>query len=1090
MEEEGIVSPVQQDESLDEDSAIKMEAEEEDVKNFGGNDAAADVEFDAPVSDDAHSEEEENQEAEGESAEVNLQDDAKSDTSNGDSPNKAKSKEKNKENEKGSPEKSAEKVVGITHYAGNHEGFFGIIKQRYSDFLVNEVNSAGEIVRITEQMVPHEPEEIPTEPAELPPELTPEIISQLNRMVGIKEPMRLPLIPPPKKDSESETPTGDQSEMDSEVSPQEVSEDHEEKDQEKHEDDDDDDDNDDEDADDDDDDEDEDYNKLMEDNVNDVKQEKVEMEQMENEPIKEESDIEVKVEEEKSDNTAEEGAIEPEEKEFKKPIKEKNLNKDSLADVNQRSKYKSSKKTVIDPDAPTEVLIDVNNADKEGRTAIHRAVKAKFRVVDSIYKEMNDGRRYILVRQKKVGSVRRERTTWPKSQMYTTFVLYKENVDTMEAINHIAWKTRIKPNNFCYAGTKDKRAKTSQLVSVSRVAPHKLFHATKNHRGIQLGNFRFRPTPQKLGQLRGNHFRIVLREVKGEDEVITSGIESLKTTGFINYYGTQRFGTTNIPTHVIGRELLKSNWQQAVNLILAPRENDIPELNRCRSTWKETGDAEAALKSLPKGWESSIEAQLLTGLVQLQRNDLVGALDRIPRNTRLLYLHAYQSYLWNIVASRRIEKYGLKVLPGDIIRRKEEKAEVSSSRLMSSELPDSTPSDQSSDCEKVGTHWWNAEVTKAVQEKKDAYYLKMKTEGVSEEERKERQKKYQEAKQKAKKVVRESKRKAEEELGKYWAKLKTLPPEVLEDESNDSHTSDGENGDKETKPEIEGEEANGHKTPDLHFLTEEEAETADILDVLLPLPGYSVEYPNNEIKDWYAELLEADGLSFESLKHRVKSYAVGGAYRRLIVRPANVNGTICYYKDNSKALILSDMDKLRDIDITDNILAEGPNKAVIVEMTLPASSYATVALRELLKMDTSSQFQATLNQPGNYIQKSRDFGSRRGPSRRRGGPRRGSDRRGSWEDRGSWKPSGFRGSWRGHDNAGSYWRQNRGGGRESFNTGGDHGGYRGGRDYAWSSGRGRGGRGGYGGGNGWGGRGEKRSRGGGDNWNAKRGRFY
>lgn len=34
---------------------------------------------------------------------------------------------------------------------------------------------------------------------------------------------------------------------------------------------------------------------------------------------------------------------------------------------------------------------------------------------------------------------------------------------------------------------------------------------------------------------------------------------------------------------------------------------------------------------------------------------------------------------------------------------------------------------------------------------------------------------------------------------------------------------------------------------------------------------------------------------------------------------------------------------------------EGPNKGVIVEMTLPSSSYATVALRELLKMETSSQ---------------------------------------------------------------------------------------------------------------------------------------
>lgn len=138
-----------------------------------------------------------------------------------------------------------------------------------------------------------------------------------------------------------------------------------------------------------------------------------------------------------------------------------------------------------------------------------------------------------------------------------------------------------------------------------------------------------------------------------------------------------------------------------------------------------------------------------------------------------------------------------------------------------------------SEKEKVGTHWWNAEVTKAVQEKKEAYFLKMQTEGVSEEEQKERQKRYQEAKQRAKKVVRESKRKAEEELGKYWAKLKTLPPAAVEEESNDDNTSDGENVDMEAKAEIEGEDTHGHKTTNIHFLTEEEAEAADILDVSL-----------------------------------------------------------------------------------------------------------------------------------------------------------------------------------------------------------------------------------------------------------------
>lgn len=149
-------------------------------------------------------------------------------------------------------------------------------------------------------------------------------------------------------------------------------------------------------------------------------------------------------------------------------------------------------------------------------------------------------------------------------------------------------------------------------------------------------------------------------------------------------------------------------------------------------------------------------------------------------------------------------------------------------------MPASTPFDakgaNSGEGEKVGTHWWNEEVTKAVKEKKEAYALKMQTEGLTEEEKEERQRRYQEAKQKAKKVVRESKRRSEEELKKYWARLETLPPQALEDESNDGVGSDTENTEGEGKPEIEGEET-PKKASNLHFLTEEEAEEMDICEV-------------------------------------------------------------------------------------------------------------------------------------------------------------------------------------------------------------------------------------------------------------------
>ena len=159
----------------------------------------------------------------------------------------------------------------------------------------------------------------------------------------------------------------------------------------------------------------------------------------------------------------------------------------------------------------------------------------------------------VRVFHKRDSSGKQRNTRWPAELgNYCWFLLYKENKDTMDAINLLSKLLKIKAGMFGYAGTKDRRAVTTQQVSVYRVRAEQLQDLNASLWNMCVGNFKYCREPLKLGSLSGNHFIITLRNVVGDHDMIAKSLESLKLDGFINYFGLQRFGTTSVPTHKIG----------------------------------------------------------------------------------------------------------------------------------------------------------------------------------------------------------------------------------------------------------------------------------------------------------------------------------------------------------------------------------------------------------------------------------------------------------------------------------------------------------------------------------------------------------
>ena len=187
-----------------------------------------------------------------------------------------------------------------------------------------------------------------------------------------------------------------------------------------------------------------------------------------------------------------------------------------------------------------DVKIDVTNKSKEERKEYHNLVKKYFPILDSNTSVDNSDKKYIVVKVKKMGTENTKQ--WPRDRpKHLTFHLCKKNMDNNSLIGQLARAVSVHPSKFSVAGTKDKRAITTQRFSVPLVSAKKMLDAlkginrlniTKNAIArVKIGNFSYEKNNIELGELQGNLFTIILRNLREPSEVADQALKSLQRTG-------------------------------------------------------------------------------------------------------------------------------------------------------------------------------------------------------------------------------------------------------------------------------------------------------------------------------------------------------------------------------------------------------------------------------------------------------------------------------------------------------------------------------------------------------------------------------
>ena len=249
---------------------------------------------------------------------------------------------------------------------------------------------------------------------------------------------------------------------------------------------------------------------------------------------------------------------------------------------------------------------------------------------------------------------------------------------TLDVVLDIARDLHISRKRMGFAGMKDKKAMTRQWICIANMDSEEQLNQVRALDGtiyktdflkIVRGRKKLR-----MGQLKGNKFRILIKDlddIEKSADIANDVLGQLEVTGVPNYFGWQRFGKPRTNTHLVGKALVENDLAKAVGTYIGNPSEDESEENQMARKAYDDGNLEESLNLMGRGmrYEKMMVKELIKDSKKGELTDqsYMNALHALPKPLQRMFVHAYQSYLFNEAVSNRVEMGINKYVEGDII---------------------------------------------------------------------------------------------------------------------------------------------------------------------------------------------------------------------------------------------------------------------------------------------------------------------------------------------------------------------------------------------------------------------------------------